>query len=227
MRIIDNRHDFYDYLQDSTDTIVFDRRNSFLLTKEHLCSHVEPIMHLYVKDRDIYRFLLLQCGATYWLILMTITKFNSFKILDYKLELLSMWKNYDKPTIPIKLSEIKINALYKYMNCKYDTYTNYINNATNLQDAINNNDFKEEHIISHCVVSKCIKNTIKREIKDMPILNACGIINIIDPVDIFTAIEEHFSLEKTNSERIEPLGATNDDKIVMHGFDTKISFRGN
>lgn len=227
MRIIDNRHDFYDYLQDSTDTIVFDRRNSFLLTKEHLCSHVEPIMHLYVKDKDIYRFLLLQCGATYWLILMTITKFNSFKILDYNLELLSMWKNYDKPTIPIKLSEIKINALYKYMNYKYDTYTNYINNATNLQDAINNNDFKEERIISHCMVSKCIKNTIKREIKDMPILNACGIINIIDPVDIFTAIEEHFSLEKTNSERIEPLGATNDDKIVMHGFDTKISFRGN
>ena len=226
MRIIDNRHDFYDYLQDSTDTIVFDRRNSFLLTKEHLCSHVEPI-HLYAKDRDIYRFLLLQCGATYWLILMTITKFNSFKILDYKLELLSMWKNYDKSTIPIKLSEIKINALYKYMHYKYDTYTNYINNATNLQDAINNNDFKEERIISHCMISKCIKNTIKREIKDMPILNACGIMNIIDPVDIFTAIEEHFSLEKTNSERIEPLGATNDDKIVMHGFDTKISFRGN
>lgn len=226
MRIIDNRHDFYDYLQDSTDTIVFDRRNSFLLTKEHLCSYVEPI-HLYAKDRNIYRFLLLQCGATYWLILMTITKFNSFKILDYKLELLSMWKNYDKPTISIKLSEIKINALYKYMNYKYDTYTNYINNVTNLQDAINNNDFKEERIISHCMVSKCIKNTIKREIKDMPILNACGIINIIDPVDIFTAIEEHFSLEKTNSERIEPLGATNNDKIVMHGFDTKISFRGN
>ena len=37
MRIIDNKHDFYDYLQDPTDTVVFDRRNSFLLTKEIMC----------------------------------------------------------------------------------------------------------------------------------------------------------------------------------------------
>ena len=33
MRIIDKQHDFYDYLQDPTDRIVFDRRGSFLLTK--------------------------------------------------------------------------------------------------------------------------------------------------------------------------------------------------
>jgi hypothetical protein len=45
-------------------------------------------------------------------------------------------------------------------------------------------------------------------------------------VDVFCSIEEHFSREKTAAERTEPLGATNNDKIIMHGFDTKTSFRG-
>ena len=34
MRIIDNKHDFYDYLQDSTDHLVFDRRRSFCLLSQ-------------------------------------------------------------------------------------------------------------------------------------------------------------------------------------------------
>ena len=59
-----------------------------------------------------------------------------------------------------------------------------------------------------------------------PILTACGIKDLITPEDIFMAIEEHFSLLKTESERIDPIGATNNDKIEMHGFDTKTSFRG-
>ena len=59
-----------------------------------------------------------------------------------------------------------------------------------------------------------------------PILKACGISEVISAEEIFNAIEEHFSLLKTESEKTEPVDATNDDKIVMHGFDTKISFRG-
>ena len=41
MRIIDKQHDFYDYLQDPTDRIVFDRRGSFLLTKERFCDGIK------------------------------------------------------------------------------------------------------------------------------------------------------------------------------------------
>ena len=36
MRIIDKNTDYYDYLQNSDDPIVFDRRGSYLLTKDHL-----------------------------------------------------------------------------------------------------------------------------------------------------------------------------------------------
>ena len=60
----------------------------------------------------------------------------------------------------------------------------------------------------------------------VPILRDTGLSTIINAIDIFTAIEEHFSLLKTESERTEPIGSTNDDKIIMHGFDTKSSFRG-
>ena len=69
------------------------------------------------------------------------------------------------------------------------------------------------------------KTIIEKEIR-VPILKATKIGTVVDPRDIFYSIEEYFSLEKSDSERIEPIGATNDDKIVMHGFDTKVSFRG-
>ena len=50
--------------------------------------------------------------------------------------------------------------------------------------------------------------------------------DFIEPLDIYLAIEEYFSLEREASERRESIGLTNDDKITNHGFDTKISFRG-
>ena len=113
-----------------------------------------------------------------------------------------------------------------YISYKSTTYTMIHNNIQTLKNAVDNNDCKIKSNLSYYKNSIPYKNTFKYEIKDIPILNACGIKDFIDPVDIFTAIEEHFSLEKTESERIEPIGATNNDKIVMHGFDTKVSFRG-
>lgn len=59
----------------------------------------------------------------------------------------------------------------------------------------------------------------------MPILKACGIAELVDPVSVFCAIEEHFSMEKAASETTEAKGITNEDKVIMHGFDVKTSFR--
>lgn len=86
MRIIDKNHDFYDYLQDPTDTIVFDRRGSFILTKKYICEHmVYPGYH----NKSKYRFILLQCGAAFWLILATITERTEYGApSNYDLELL-------------------------------------------------------------------------------------------------------------------------------------------
>ena len=56
-------------------------------------------------------------------------------------------------------------------------------------------------------------------------IKACGIADLIDPVTVFCAIEEHFSMKKTISETTEARGTTDEDKAIMHGFDAKTSFR--
>ena len=53
MRIIDSQYDYYDYLQNYTDPIVFDRRGSHVLTKEEVCKELS-----FYHDRDNYLFLL-------------------------------------------------------------------------------------------------------------------------------------------------------------------------
>ena len=62
--------------------------------------------------------------------------------------------------------------------------------------------------------------------KHIPLLKACGISDHLDPLDVFLAFEEYFSLKRTSSERVEAIGTTNNDKIEYHGFDVKTSFRG-
>lgn len=98
MKIIDKNYDYYDYLQTPDDKIVFDRRNSFVLTKEKVIENIDYVRF----NRDSkYRFVLLQCGATYWLFLLTITDYKEDiwgrnRISDYSLELITSWKNYNK-----------------------------------------------------------------------------------------------------------------------------------
>lgn len=207
MRIIDKQHDYYDYLQSPTDTLVFDRRGSFLLTREMFFNRLE-VGHCY---REKPRYVLMQCGATFWLFKVKIDP----KQDDYELKLLHHWKNYNKPRVLISI--VLINNFYFFFSegrLDKDLYTR-----------IDNDDYHVQRIISHN--TKYIDNKGKyiREEQDLPILKACGVSDLVSPVDIFTAIEEHLSLLKTEAERIEPLGATNDDKIVMHGFDIKTSFR--
>ena len=229
MRIIDKQYDYYDYLQNYTDTIVFDRRGSCVLTKENVCQALLPY-----DDRTDKYLLLLHCGATYWLILATITEkgkdYWGTRVMpkDYDLKVLSKWSDYSKERELISLSVITV-PMWKI----YDNIYSYkvveeavIKYVDEIKEAIRVNDY-------NCSV---IRNSYCREwdyaeqkyIKQYrpPLLKACGISDIIDPMEIFLAIEEHFSLLKTEAERTEPLGATNDDKIIMHGFDTKTSFRG-
>lgn len=237
MRIIDKNTDYYDYLQDSGDTLVFDRRGSYILTKEKFCDKLLSSYHYKYKygntvrelhDEDYYRYVLLQCGSTFWLILLHATEISGgyLRPVDYELELLSAWKNYNKTREILRLDEVKFHYWTLINQKKRQTYHDFIiSNVERMVDAINTNDCKFNNMNSD-IVSRQNKLTLIREERTIPILIACGIADIIDPVDIFTALEEHFSLLKTESERIDPIGATNNDKIEMHGFDTKTSFRG-
>ena len=66
----------------------------------------------------------------------------------------------------------------------------------------------------------------QKEERHIPILKDLGIPQWIEPLDIYLALEEYFMKQKTDTERIDPIGQTNDDKIIVHGFDTETSFRG-
>lgn len=219
MRIIDKQQDYYDYLQTPDDKLVFDRRGSYLLTKKMICERWNNVRSY--KD-SVYRFFLLQCGASFWLFLATGSGFGDDEIpSNYELELLAGWKNYDKPRALLKFDMISFqhffwfrsNVFLRYL--EYDKITDHIDD---MRDAIDHKDF-----YIGCSLDDCCK---PGESRSYPLLKACGVGSIVDPVEMFCAVEEHFSLEKTAGEMTEPIGVTNDDKIVMHGFDTKSSFRG-
>lgn len=225
MRIIDKITDYYDYLQDSTDKLVFDRRGSFMLTREIFCDKICFTRH-YRESK--YRFVLLQCGPTFWLLLVTITKRdNEHRPTDYTMELLATWKNYDKKRELLKLDLIYIQGIYGIYSwmTRELVYDKIIARVSDIKNEIIHNNFDVENSIGSYTKVTSSKGGFVTEEQNIPILRACGVGNIIEPIEMFCAIEEYFSLEKTASERTEALGSTNDDKIIMHGFDTKTSFR--
>lgn len=227
MRIIDKNNDFYDYLQSPTDTLVFDRRNSFLLTKQMVCDRIR----FFNRCGDTTKFLLLQCGSTFWLFLLTATKLNTYgEPKDYDIELLTSWKNYDKQRKCISLAVIKFDFTYRTLFSKHSeedkVHDRIMKSVDKLQYAVDHNEYEVETRLDTVKIYKDHKGGFITSTPDIPLLKCCGIANLIDPFTIFYAIEEYFSMEKTASETTEPKGATNDDKIVMHGFDTKTSFRG-
>lgn len=223
MRIIDKQHDFYDYLQDPTDRIVFDRRGSFLLTRKIFC---EGIKYLRYYNDSRYIFVLLQCGVAYWLFLVTITARGLFDdVVDYDLELLKTWKNYDGSNELIKLNVVSFGInMWNYRIRDMDL-ERIKSRVSDLQAAIDQGDYRVEHDLGCYTKITDYKSTSKIEIQNLPILKACGIAELVDPVSVFCAIEEHFSMKKTASETTEAKGTTDEDKIVMHGFDVKTSFR--
>ena len=227
MRIIDKIADYYDYLQDPTDKLVFDRRGSFLLTKEMFCKKIRLIRYF---GESKYRFVLLQCGATFWLFLVTITEWDAeHNPTDYNIELLSTWKDYDKKRELLKLDLISIHRIYGMRDWKtreFD-YEKILARVSDIKNEIIHKNYDVENNIGSYIKVTSSKGGSVEEKQHIPILRACGVGNLIEPIEMFCAIEEYFSLEKTASERTEPVGSTNDDKIIMHGFDTKTSFRGN
>lgn len=228
MRIIDKQHDYYDYLQDTSDPLVFDRRGSYVLTKDDISSYFAYIRFF---RQSKYRFLLFQCGATFWLILATITEVDSFNdVKNYKLELLDTWKNYNKKQALLRLDLISFSSYfirnYDMFISEYD-YDKIKSNIDKIRNMIEINDYRKEYTICQAInKDDKVETETYRSRFNIPLLKASGLNSIIDPTQIFVAIEEYFSNKKTLLEKTEPVGSTNNDKIIMHGFDTKTSFRG-
>lgn len=223
MRILDKRTDFYDYLSNiyRDDTFTFDRTDSVDLTKNNICRYLTYGRSWGSEYREPYKFLLLQVCNTFWLFLVKITKFDDFGwAVKFEASLLSSWEDYNKKRVLCTLDLINFNvgetrAIKTYANKKYYIDENKVNkNLPILVNAIQRNDF---------VYSVNLLSALRIKI---PILKASGLASCIDPLDIYLAFEQYFSLEKQSEERTESRGLTNSEKITNHGFDTKKSFRG-
>lgn len=244
MRIIDKNTDFYDYMQNIyiDKTLTFDRTDSFILTKDEVCKRLYCCYRL---GGRLY-FSLLQICNTFWLFLIEATKINAEdrdRPTDYNVELLSTWKNYSKQRELCKLNLISFNwdltsgfrvsVFPKFKNGKYAySYdkSSIKERASILVNAIDTDNYNIERSLStHTIYLDGWRqgHDDQKFEKHIPLLKASGFAGCIDPQDIYLSFEEHFSLEKTESERTESLGLTDKEKIENHGFDTKVSFRGN
>lgn len=232
MRIIDKNTDFYDYLQNiyRDTSVTFDRTDSFILTKEMFCDELR-YGRRYVDRSDPYRYILLQVGNTFWLFLVTITEYNSWdEAKKYDIELITTWKNYNKPRCLINLDIIHLGwglryqIDYAFRKSKGATFSQKLQESVpKLIQAVDQNEYDLVHRINKHLIYCDDGRKLEKHI---PLLIACGIGNCIDPLDIFLSFEEYFSLEKQSQERTESVGITDVEKVENHGFDKKTSFRG-
>lgn len=211
MKILDKNTDFYDYIQYiyNDDTYTFDRRDSFMLTKEELCRYLGWYNHSYI---------LLQVCNTFWLFKTKLyyDKIFRHEVVDYDLTLAGTWKDYSAQRVIYKLSIIKFD-FFKMRRLPDEM------SSSELVDAVNHRNYETVKVINKFTIYNG-DNT--KKVKTIPLLSECGLSKHIEALDIYLSLEEYFSLEKSSSERTEPLGTTNDDKITRHGFDLKTSFRG-
>lgn len=220
MKIIDKNTDFYDYYQNiyKDDFLTFDRRDSFLLTKDLMASFLDGTYNWGYMQKKYhhkkYNYALLQICHEFWLFAIEIKEIDNFhRVTDYSIELLTHWKNTNKPR---KLCNLEIIDFYYYYRSKpHDKIPALIKE-------IDTNNYKIKKTINKHI----IYNGNKKIEKHIPLLKACGIANCIDAHQVYLAFEEFFSLEKSSLEKTEPLGATDIDKVESHGFDKVISFRG-
>lgn len=204
MRIIDKNTDFYDFYQNIyvDKTLTFDRRDSFVLTKELMCDGLSYLgWHKdwdFKKGRKVgnpYVFIILQICNNFWRFKVELTKLENDKVLEYELTLIEAWRDFDKP-----------RAL-----CKIEVIDKYYNGWKAVRTF-------DKHLVWY--------GDGHKEEKHIPLLKASGLAEFLDAHEVYLAFEEYFSLEKTESERREPIGTTDIDKIESHGFDKKTSFRG-
>lgn len=232
MKIIDKNTDFYDYLQymwGFDDSQTFDRTDSFLLTKEDFCERLRISMDYGAQDLN---FVLLQVCNTFWLFLIKFERANQNKwghydiSSNYSVGLLKTWKNYKKDRCAIKLDIIDFKyevRLSLYKQTKKWNFESLIRHRDVLVQAIDTGNYSvKANMNRHTYVS----GDGTRIEKHIPILKACGLSAVIQPMDIYSALDEYISMEKQASERTSSVGITDKEKIENHGFDAKTSFRG-
>lgn len=222
MRIIDSNKDYYDFWQNiwRDDTITFDRRDSYDLSREEFASAFVDESYKWSKyllktyKDDKHKYVLLQVCNNFWFFDLLITKTGAMgKCLDYELHLNEAWQDYTRPPELIRLSEVCFPRWY-------------IRNELNLAEQVKRGEYRRGKVFNGFTNSKSKGVGYAEDVRHIPILKNIGITSEVPAEEIFLALEEYFLTQRTNSERTESAGLTDLDKVTNHGFDAKSSFRG-
>jgi hypothetical protein len=202
MRILDKNKDFYDYLQTYDDILVYDRRSSYILTNQDICD----LWYGFHEDFSD-KYLLLQVGYSYWLMIAkcestAVSITNSSECVDYSLELVDYWKDYNH------FDSLHFGTVDKHFSAEF-LFSKKWDWKSNLIDEIKrgNYEYKKDF-------TKSYPNLIFRNIK---------IPSVVMADDLYNAFDEYFAHLKDD---VIYDSMSDIEKIESHGFDKKTSFRG-
>lgn len=208
MLIIDKNKDFYDHysrIYGIDKTVVFDRRNSVTLNDSDMSDYGK----LSYRGFDKSCYFLLETGITQYLI-----KYYDFNIFHDKKSLCDVVKSYKIDLIKTFNENINIsgNAIALYINVGLPfTYITLLwdkkDRARNLFKSLKLSDvsWKDKEVIVN------------------PILGNLKWTKFLDGETIWKDIQNYIS-SLANDKDVD-ISVTDKDKIVMHGFDNKSSFR--
>jgi len=229
MRIIDTNYDYYDYLsyQYVDNTFTFDRRDSYVLSKEVFCEKLSASFNAFKRAFNVgdYVFLKLQICHTFWLFLVEITEqpYNR-QISNYDITLIASWKNYNSNRTLLSLETITFPFFTLYNIQRRGGKENILTdkNVSEFIELVNSSKYEQLKSFNYFEIRN---GDYSKTIKTLPLLGMCGIQEIIPAQDVYQSLEEYFSLEQQSAERRESVGLTDKDKIINHGFDITTSFR--
>lgn len=207
MKIIDKNKDFYDYMQGIyfDDSNTFDRRGSHIITKEML---LEPFGNL---ETEIY-YLHIQINYLNYIIKAVGNDFSYgckgqvYSAKDLTFKLVTLWKSYKTENL-IKLDFFQVP---KYNEKHFES------------DPVS---FLKETKTYQIHSNQCHWNGFDINEKNFPIFKESGLVKFFDAQEVYFAIDNWFSGQKTKNERTESNNITDKEKIINHGFDTIYSFR--
>ena len=170
---------------------------------------------------------LVQVCNDFWLIAIEVSEVQDKEhfITDVNFTLISHFKDYNKQRKLISVDIIGRRFCSSYSNARRfpKNMDECRDRADDVVMAIKKGYCESKLHFGPVVITYA--GGAKKE-KTIPLFIASGYKDCIDPLDIYNAFEEYFSLERASAERTESVGLTDKEKITNHGFDTKISFRG-
>ena len=210
MRIIDKYKDYYDFFGHKSEdkTLVYDRRGSTPLNKETV------LFHIYRYSRDNSVTFGLQAGFKLFILEALHLqadydpKTRKLQYVAGDLQLVDSIENFNWAGQPLQFVDLKLP--YALFNNRWYTYRS-------AWDISYQNQLKTVP-----VMRKKDNGLPDKPLAEKPLLCDTAIPALIPPFEIYKNLEMYISSLKT--EKTVNI-ATNDEKIINHGFDMQSSFR--